>query len=182
MLRDATLTSFLEVLVANRLPYDLNKAELVLLMKDAGSRIFSARSTILSRPIRRRKPVSTIAADTLGILAYAPNIEFHDSAFNRYRLSAAPNTTLTSNLQPTRPIRQSLNHRLDHCCRLKNRSPVSRGNQHGIHILATRPWPTTRRCLSHLLTKKQRTISDVKHNLELTRSPLCPVPSETKRT
>jgi hypothetical protein len=39
MLRDATLTSFVEVLSQNRLPYDLNKSELVLTMKDTGSRI-----------------------------------------------------------------------------------------------------------------------------------------------
>ncbi len=40
MLRDATLVSFLELLTANRIPYDLNKAESVLLMKDTGSRIY----------------------------------------------------------------------------------------------------------------------------------------------
>jgi phage terminase large subunit len=40
MLRDATLASFMEVLNANRLPYDLNKAELVLAMKDTGSKIY----------------------------------------------------------------------------------------------------------------------------------------------
>jgi len=40
MLRDATLTSFLEVLGASHIPYDLNKAESVLVMKDTGSRIY----------------------------------------------------------------------------------------------------------------------------------------------
>jgi hypothetical protein len=40
MLRDATLTSFLEVLSSNRIRYALNKAESVLLMKDTGSRIY----------------------------------------------------------------------------------------------------------------------------------------------
>ena len=40
MLRDATLRSFLEVLDDNRIPYELNKSELVLLMKDTGSRIY----------------------------------------------------------------------------------------------------------------------------------------------
>lgn len=40
MLRDATLTSFLEILEANDLPYELNKSESVLLMKDTGSRIY----------------------------------------------------------------------------------------------------------------------------------------------
>ena len=40
MLRDATLTAFLEVLGKNKIPYDLNKAELVLTMKDTRSRIF----------------------------------------------------------------------------------------------------------------------------------------------
>jgi len=39
MLRDATLNSFLEVLGSNRLPYELNRSEMVLLMKDTGSRI-----------------------------------------------------------------------------------------------------------------------------------------------
>ncbi len=39
MLRDATLTSFLEVLESNRIPYTFNKAESVLTMKDSGSRI-----------------------------------------------------------------------------------------------------------------------------------------------
>jgi hypothetical protein len=39
MLRDATLASFIEVLTENQLPYDLNKAESVLTMKDTGSRI-----------------------------------------------------------------------------------------------------------------------------------------------
>ena len=39
MLRDATLTSFLEVLGNNRLPYDFNKSESVLTMKDTGSKI-----------------------------------------------------------------------------------------------------------------------------------------------
>lgn len=40
MLRDATLTSFLEVLNGNRIRHELNKAESVLLMKDTGSRIY----------------------------------------------------------------------------------------------------------------------------------------------
>lgn len=40
MLRDATLTSFMEVLHANDLPHELNKAELVLTMKHSGSRIY----------------------------------------------------------------------------------------------------------------------------------------------
>jgi len=40
MLRDATLTSFLEVLGANQLPYEFNKAESVLVMKDTRSRIY----------------------------------------------------------------------------------------------------------------------------------------------
>ena len=40
MLRDATLTSFLEVMGANRIPYELNKSESVLVMKDTGSRIY----------------------------------------------------------------------------------------------------------------------------------------------
>ncbi len=40
MLRDATLRSFLEVLGDNRIRHDLNKSELVLLMKDTGSRIY----------------------------------------------------------------------------------------------------------------------------------------------
>lgn len=40
MLRDATLTSFLEILNANGLPYELNKSESVLVMKDTGSRIY----------------------------------------------------------------------------------------------------------------------------------------------
>ena len=39
MLRDATLTSFVEVLGNNRLPYELNKAESVIVMKDTGSKI-----------------------------------------------------------------------------------------------------------------------------------------------
>jgi phage terminase large subunit len=39
MLRDATLTSFLEVLETNRIPYELNKSESVVWMKDTGSRI-----------------------------------------------------------------------------------------------------------------------------------------------
>ena len=39
MLRDATLTSFVEVLGSNRLPYELNKAESVVVMKDTGSKI-----------------------------------------------------------------------------------------------------------------------------------------------
>lgn len=40
MLRDATLTSFLEVLNSNRIRYELNKSESVLVMKDTGSRIY----------------------------------------------------------------------------------------------------------------------------------------------
>ncbi len=40
MLRDATLTTFLEVLNANALPYEFNKSESVLVMKDTGSRIY----------------------------------------------------------------------------------------------------------------------------------------------
>src|SRR5262245_60575245 len=39
MLRDATQAALLEVLDANGIPYDLNKAENSLLMKDSGSRI-----------------------------------------------------------------------------------------------------------------------------------------------
>jgi phage terminase large subunit len=40
MLRDATLTSFLEVLGGNAIRHELNKSELVLVMKDTGSRIY----------------------------------------------------------------------------------------------------------------------------------------------
>jgi phage terminase large subunit len=40
MLRDATLTSFLEVLSTNRIRHELNKSESVLVMKDTGSKIF----------------------------------------------------------------------------------------------------------------------------------------------
>jgi hypothetical protein len=40
MLRDATLTSFLEVLDTNRIRHQLNKSESVLMMKDTGSRIY----------------------------------------------------------------------------------------------------------------------------------------------
>ena len=40
MLRDATLTSFLEVLDSNRIRHELNKSESVLVMKDTGSRIY----------------------------------------------------------------------------------------------------------------------------------------------
>jgi hypothetical protein len=40
MLRDATLTSFLEVLSANRIRHELNKSESVLVMKDTGSKIY----------------------------------------------------------------------------------------------------------------------------------------------
>ncbi len=40
MLRDATLTSFLEILNVNGLPHELNKSESVLVMKDTGSRIY----------------------------------------------------------------------------------------------------------------------------------------------
>src|ERR1700726_5273442 len=39
MLRDGTLTAFLEVVGGNRVPYELNKTELILVMKDTGSRI-----------------------------------------------------------------------------------------------------------------------------------------------
>jgi hypothetical protein len=39
MLRDATLASFAEILNANRIPYEYNKAENLLTMKDTGSRI-----------------------------------------------------------------------------------------------------------------------------------------------
>jgi len=39
MLRDATLQSFLEILGQNGIPYDLNKAENVLTLKETGSRI-----------------------------------------------------------------------------------------------------------------------------------------------
>jgi len=40
MLRDATLTTFLEVLGGNGLPYEFNKSESVLVMKETGSRIY----------------------------------------------------------------------------------------------------------------------------------------------
>src|ERR1700729_3879372 len=40
MLRDATLTSFLEVLNGNRIRHELNKSESVLVMKDTGSRFY----------------------------------------------------------------------------------------------------------------------------------------------
>jgi len=40
MLRDATLTSFLEILNGNRIRHELNKSELALVMKDTGSRIY----------------------------------------------------------------------------------------------------------------------------------------------
>ena len=40
MLRDATLTSFLEVLASNRIRHQLNKSESVLVMKDTGSKIY----------------------------------------------------------------------------------------------------------------------------------------------
>jgi len=40
MLRDATLTSFIEALVSNGIRHELNKSELVLVMKDTGSRIY----------------------------------------------------------------------------------------------------------------------------------------------
>jgi len=40
MLRDATLTSFLEVLGVNGIRHELNKSESVLVMRDTGSRIF----------------------------------------------------------------------------------------------------------------------------------------------
>ena len=40
MLRDATLTSFLEYLNTYELPYEFNKSESVLVMKDTGSRIY----------------------------------------------------------------------------------------------------------------------------------------------
>lgn len=39
MLRDATMTAFLEILGENGIPFDLNKAENVLTLKDTGSRI-----------------------------------------------------------------------------------------------------------------------------------------------
>jgi hypothetical protein len=39
MLRDATLTSLTEVLTANGVPYEVNKAEYVMTLKDTGSRI-----------------------------------------------------------------------------------------------------------------------------------------------
>jgi hypothetical protein len=39
MLRDATLASFTQVLERNRIPYEFNKAESVLVMKETGSRI-----------------------------------------------------------------------------------------------------------------------------------------------
>src|SRR5947209_8045878 len=39
MLRDATLASLTEVLNDNEIPYELNKSEFVLLLKDTGSRI-----------------------------------------------------------------------------------------------------------------------------------------------
>ena len=39
MLRDSTLASLLEILEQNQLPFDLNKADNVLVMKDSGSRI-----------------------------------------------------------------------------------------------------------------------------------------------
>ncbi len=39
MLRDSTLTSFLEVLQESAIPYELNKGDNTLLMKDSGSRI-----------------------------------------------------------------------------------------------------------------------------------------------
>lgn len=39
MLRDATLTALLEILQRNDIPFDLNKSENVLTMKDSGSRI-----------------------------------------------------------------------------------------------------------------------------------------------
>ena len=39
MLKDATLTSFLEILESNSIPYELNKSEMVLRMKDTNSRI-----------------------------------------------------------------------------------------------------------------------------------------------
>lgn len=40
MLRDATLTSFLEIVCANGLPHAFNKSESVLVMKDTGSRVY----------------------------------------------------------------------------------------------------------------------------------------------
>ena len=39
MLRDATLTSLTEILNDNQIPFEINKSEYVLLMKDTGSRI-----------------------------------------------------------------------------------------------------------------------------------------------
>ena len=40
MLRDATLTSFLEVLSANRIRYEFNKSESLVVMRDTSSRIY----------------------------------------------------------------------------------------------------------------------------------------------
>jgi hypothetical protein len=40
MLRDATLTAFLEVLASNKIRHELNKSESVLVMKDTGSKIY----------------------------------------------------------------------------------------------------------------------------------------------
>src|SRR5258708_31956067 len=39
MLRDATLASLLDVLNENEIPYELNKSEFVLTMKETGSRV-----------------------------------------------------------------------------------------------------------------------------------------------
>src|SRR6266567_5598850 len=39
MLRDSTLTALLETLNENEIPFELNKADNVLVMKDSGSRI-----------------------------------------------------------------------------------------------------------------------------------------------
>ncbi len=39
MLRDATLTSLTEVLNENEIPYEVNRSDNVLVMKDSGSRI-----------------------------------------------------------------------------------------------------------------------------------------------
>ena len=39
MLRDATLNSFLEILISNDIPFEYNKAENILLLQDTGSRI-----------------------------------------------------------------------------------------------------------------------------------------------
>src|SRR5258708_4222303 len=65
MLRDATQAALLEVLEANDIPYDLNKAENSLLMKDTGSRI-------LFRPVEEfeRLRGTNLAWFGLGELTY----------------------------------------------------------------------------------------------------------------